>query len=470
MKHLIGLNDARWQAGAVDPIIINTDLLINGHMLIAGMTGTGKSYQVMQLLAACARNDIEVDIFDPHEELDGAPRSRAVKFSAATRVGYNPLVINTDIHSGGPVNQIHAVVELIDSTSSKLGARQVRALHNLIGDLYHLRGIYPDNPASWVKRQITEREWQALKNAHNYTALRDYYPTLGDLEDYAERKVQQLRLGTTSLCINALNRVMAGASKMQGIQTRFQKAGEADGQRLSDQLEREKLKAIEAYTEFVQAIETGRELPDANKYTDAETLEGVLDRIRTLRALGIFNSNPPQFGDALIRDHQIGALNEEFQRMLVFNRAAQIFRECQDAGKSHTLRRVILVDEGSRFYSENAANPLNRIAKEGRKFGLGLVVASQSPTHFSEDFLTSCGTIMLLAIHEKFWKMAASQLNIDLDTLKSVRPKEVLALKMHVAGEMAPRFAMVNVNAQAVAEGMRLLRAKLEEKQRIGAH
>jgi hypothetical protein len=469
MKHLIGLNDARWRAGQVDPIIIDTDLLINGHTLIAGMTGAGKSYQVMQYLTACARNGIEVDIFDPHEELDGAPRSVAVKFSAATRYGFNPLVINTDLHSGGPVNQIHDVVNLINTASSNLGSRQVRALHNLIGDLYHLRGIYPDNPASWVKREITEREWRSLKSAHNYAALRDYYPTLGDLEDYAERKIQQLRLRTNTLCINALNRVMASSAKMAGIQTRYQKATEAEVQRLTDQLEREKLKAIEAYTEFVQSVETGREFADASKYTDAENLEGVLDRIRLLRSLGICDSNPPPFGDALIRDHQIGSLKLEFQRMLVFSRCEQIFQACKDAGKTDTLRRVILVDEGSDFYSDDPANPLNRIAKQGRKFGLGLVIASQSPTHFSEDFLTSCGTIMLLSIHSKFWKMAATQLNIDVNTIMAMRPKEALALLMHVSGETAPRFEMVNVNSSAVAKGMSTLRSQLEQRRSAAA-
>src|SRR5438105_753507 len=122
MKHLIGMDDAKWrQEGMASPIILDTDQLINGHMLIAGMTGTGKSYQIMSLLGAAAKQGIEVDAFDVHEELDGAPGSVAVKFSEATRAGYNPLVLNCDPHSGGVRKQIGQVIDTINRTSRQLG-------------------------------------------------------------------------------------------------------------------------------------------------------------------------------------------------------------------------------------------------------------------------------------------------------------------------------------------------------------
>ncbi len=467
MKHLIGLNDTRWQAGVVEPIIQNTDALINGHMMLAGMSGTGKSYQIEQYLAACIRNKVVVDVMDVAEELDfGGPHSRAVKYSAATRLGYNPLVVYTNEHSGGPVNQIHYVVDLIHKASgAPLGPRQIRALHNLIGDLYHLRGIYPDNPRSWHKREITERQWEEMKNAHDYGAMRDFYPTLGDLEEYAERKVQQLKLGTTGQCVTALNRVMSSASKMQSINSRYGKAPPADQQKLADQLNREKEKAKDAYNSFIDMIETGREFTDAMKYTDSETLEGVLDRVRAIRSTGICNSNPPDFGDALVRVHGIKDLRDEFKNMHVYNRAEQFLRECIDAGKQPTLRRVFLVDEAHRYFTADRDNPLNRIANEGRKWGAALVMASPSPKHFSEEFFTNCGTIMLLGINDKFWPDAIRLMSITREDLVRTRPKEMLMLKMHVSGEQAPRFMGVNVNKAAVAEGMQTLRVRLQQQQ-----
>jgi hypothetical protein len=50
------------------------------------------------------------------------------------------------------------------------------------------------------------------------------------------------------------------------------------------------------------------------------------------------------------------------------------------------LRDIMIIDEAHLFFRDDENNILNTIAKEGRKFGLGLICASQSPTHFSEDF------------------------------------------------------------------------------------
>jgi DNA helicase HerA-like ATPase len=38
------------------------------------------------------------------------------------------------------------------------------------------------------------------------------------------------------------------------------------------------------------------------------------------------------------------------------------------------------------------------MAKEGRKFGLDLICASQSPGHFSDDFVSNAGTKIILGI------------------------------------------------------------------------
>jgi RecA-family ATPase len=68
MKHLVGMDDATWrQQRTAAPIVLDTDQLINSHMLLAGMSGTGKSYQIMSLLNAAANQGIEGDAFDVHE-------------------------------------------------------------------------------------------------------------------------------------------------------------------------------------------------------------------------------------------------------------------------------------------------------------------------------------------------------------------------------------------------------------------
>lgn len=467
MKHLVGMLDEKWRLqAAASPVILDTDCLINGHMLFAGMSGTGKSYQIQALLRACARDNIEVDVFDVHEELDGSPRSAATKFSAATRAGYNPLVINQDPHSGGVRNQIAMILDMINRTSRQLGPRQESALRNLIGDVYYLRGCHADSPQSWRKREMTEAQYDHMVGARDYRSMRDYFPILRDVISYAERKLKTLSLGTDTRAVAALERVEAAAARLASFSAKYHRAStEEEAARLEKQLETDKGKAIDAYVEYVRSIETGREFQDVLKYTNKETLVSIIERLEALQHAGIFCSNPPDWGGALIRVHQIGALRDDERRLLFYNRAQQVLRECMDAGKSPRLRRIVLVDEGHLYYSEDGDNPMNRIAKEGRKFGLGLVIGSQSPTHFSEDFLTNCGSVFLLGIHEQYWDMACRKLKIDQSTLRACRAREVLALKMHKLGESSARFVSVNVREDVVNEGVQAYRTRSRSTQ-----
>lgn len=456
MKHLIGMDDARWRLnGAASPIVLDTDMLVNGHMLFAGMSGTGKSYQLMQLLDAASNQGIEVDAFDVHEELDGVARSTAVKFSEATRSGFNPLVLNTDIHSGGVRRQIAQIIDMINRTSRQLGPRQETALRNLIGDVYWLRGCYVDAPATWRKQEITEVEFDHMVQARNYQGLKSYYPILRDVINYASRQLKIMSTGSDMKSVNALERVEKTSARMNGLMTKYNKAAnDEEVEKLKVQIAAEKEKAIEAYIDFIGSIETGREFQEISKYTNRETLVSVVERLEALQATGIFCSNPPQWNGAKVRIYQVGSLLTDERRLLFYNRAEQILRECMDAGKSNQLRRILLIDEGHLYYSEDGDNPMNRIAKEGRKFGLGLVIGSQSPTHFSEDFLTNCGTVFLMGIHEQYWDMACRKLKIDVATLKASRPREVLAVKMQRLGEPSAKFVNVNVDRPLVERGI----------------
>ena len=462
MKYLVGLEDGQWRQQAVPvPIVLDTNMLINAHMLIAGMSGTGKSHQIVNFLNAASSQGVECDVFDVHEELHTVQNSAAVKFSEATMAGYNPLVLNTDQHSGGVRKQISWVVDMVNRTSVRLGPRQESALRNLLGEVYRMRGCYVDNPASWVKREMTERQFDELTRDRSYDEMRNYYPILRDVISYTERQLKIMRTGSDLRSVNALERVEKSAIKLSSLNTKYHKsASDEEVDKLKGQMDGEKEKAIEAYVEFIRSIDTGREMVDIHRFTNQETLVSVLERLQQLQDGGIFCSNPPDFRGASVRVYQIRSLSDDERRLLFYVRAQQILRECMDAGQSATVRRILLVDEGHLYYSEDSDNPMNRIAKEGRKFGLGLVIGSQSPTHFSEDFITNCGAILLTGLHEQYWDMACRKMRIDPTILKATRAREVLSLKMHRNGEANARFISVNVDYKVVEAGVAKLRSQ----------
>lgn len=462
MQHLFGIDDAAWRANqGVRPVTLNTEQLINGHMLIAGMSGTGKSYQINRLLESAHRQGVEVDVFDVHEELHEAPGAVGCKFSEATQLGYNPLVPSLDVHSGGIRRQIESVVDTINRTSRKLGPRQESALKNLLSEVYALRGMYPDKPASWDRPLITEDDFDEIIQRRDYQSLQKCQPILRDVISYAERKLKALTFGSDSRAISALERVEKTTGR---IHTLIAKKGKAatddDVRKLDEQLAHEKEEAIEHYANFINALDTGREYMDAVRYSNAETIKGLLERLQELQDGGIFRSNPPHWQGATTRVYQIGSLRDDERKLLFYMRAEAILRRVMDAGKTDKLRHIILADEGHLYYSEDKDNPINRIAKEGRKFGLGLVIGSQSPTHFSEDFLTNVGTIMLCGINSTYWDMACRKLQCDRSVLTSTRAREVAAIKTQRLGEPEPRFVNVNVDQSVVARAIEMLRAQ----------
>jgi len=133
--------------------------------------------------------------------------------------------------------------------------------------------------------------------------------------------------------------------------------------------------------------------------------------------------------------------------MFIYRRIADIFRRRKDEGIKPDVCHVILLDEAHKYFVEDGDNIINVVAKEARKFGIALWCASQSPTHFPEDFLGNCGTTILLGIHTMYWDMACRKLRIEPDVLKWIRAQQVAAIKLQRKGDMAPRFQNVIVNA-----------------------
>lgn len=417
------------------PVIMDTDKLINGHMLITGMSGTGKSHMLRRMVSAASTQGIQVDIFDVHHDL-ATENDSSVIFSEQTRYGYNPLELDTDLHAGGVRKRVNEIVALINE-NGKLGTRQESALRNLLEDTYSFGGIYPDDPKTWHKEQITESIRKGLVSERRYTELRRYYPSLYDAISLCERKLKILYLGADSKAITALERVNALAKRIQRTAEKLR----ADD---TEQLASLKEKAIDAYSEYVVGINSGRELSDVLKYNSKDILQSVLERLQRLEYSGIFNPNPPPFNELGTRRYKIKHLSDDEKKLLVFTRCERIFREAKTKGIQDSLRHIIVIDEAQLFLDDKDRDTiLNRISREARKFGLGLWLASQSPSSFSTDFLSNVGTTILYPIHTMFWDSSCRKLRIKESTLTQCRAREVAAVKLNLIGRAEGAFGNI---------------------------
>jgi len=91
LEHVFGLNEYLYrQKNTRQNVVINTQELINAHLLLTGMSGTGKSYQAKRLIKTAIQQNLEVDIFDVHNELE-QPNAVSALYSESTQFGFNLL-------------------------------------------------------------------------------------------------------------------------------------------------------------------------------------------------------------------------------------------------------------------------------------------------------------------------------------------------------------------------------------------
>ena len=98
---------------------------------------------------------------------------------------------------------------------------------------------------------------------------------------------------------------------------------------------------------------------------------------------------------------------------------------------------LVMIDEAHRFIPKEGKTPANRtvgrIAKEGRKYGVGLMVVSQRPSDVDAGVLSQCGTMIALRVTNESDRSAVrGSLPDDLgdlgQLLPSLRTGEALVL------------------------------------------
>ena len=90
------------------------------------------------------------------------------------------------------------------------------------------------------------------------------------------------------------------------------------------------------------------------------------------------------------------------------------------------------IGEGSRFEESISKQVFERIAREGRKYGLGLVVASQRPSELSKTVLSQCNSFIVHRLQNPE----------DLRYIKEIVPS-IFSQLLDQLPALAPRTALV---------------------------
>lgn len=439
MKIELGQDDYLLSQNKTSPVYCDFDELVNAHMLIMGKTGMGKTTFLRRSIQQMVRTTPtpRIHIMDVHGDIELTGAS-SVRFSESTEHGLNPFAVSSDRHFGGVRKRVQDFIATINGCRP-IGSRQEAVMRHLITDLYAANGFFSDNHKSWVIDDGMTRKYPKR------------HPTMDDACRYAFAKLKQLIIGGDTKSGRALEELNKVTTKIY----RISKQQSHPGAKLDeDQLEKMltyRADAKKCYVEYIENLETGKELEDFIKYESKEVMKSVVERFENLKASGVFkNKLPPFDANNPVWHYDITALREDEKRMFVEFRLQELFSAGLEKGPIRrqdegVLRDILIIDEAHLFFRDDQNNILNTIAKEGRKFGLGLICASQSPTHFSEDFFSNVGTKVVLGVDEMYWDNLVRKMKIESKLLKYIKPFHVVGVQMSNKGETRSRFTMVRV-------------------------
>lgn len=469
------------KAGNRVPVVSDTAYTVNGHALICGMTGAGKTFTLKRMVremsaTSDSRNPVRFHVFDVHGDIaiEGAS---SVMFSEQTDVGINPLKLSADPHFGGVRKRVQGFMATMNSVMRELGPKQQATLRNVLYDVYERHGFRQDDPSTWAVNEheshlmsdgsgrlyidvpLAEKDsakslgarWDAGARCW-YIDAREYdgaitrwppktltrtYPSISDVLRTARYIMKQSFLGSGQeaiTCLAAANKASAAYQRKLLEALRKGERGFSDEKMQAD-IDKAKQKAIEAYTEYVSAISTGREVDDLLRYDSTDVLKGVVDRLENMNAIGVFKPKPPPFDpNASVWRYDIRALGLEERKLFVLFKLQELFAQAVESGEQAQPTTVIVVDEAHIFFDADPENPLNTIAKEARKFGVALICISQSPTHFSEDFIAAVSTKVILGIDELYWRGAATKLRVEEQALAWIKLQKSMLVQIKSRG------------------------------------
>lgn len=217
-----------------------------------------------------------------------------------------------------------------------------------------------------------------------------------------------------------------------------------------DALEVARLKFIEACTDYANAIRTGHEMENLLKYESADTLKSVINRLNSIIQSGIFKTQEPDFDpQAQVWRYNLRPLEQEQKKMMVLFLLQELFNNAVERGESAEVLDVIVLDELSLYTSsqdDKGDGIIGVIARQARKFGLGLWAADQSPANIPEGLSSSVATRIILGLDETLWPAATTKLRVETKLLEWIQPKSTMAAQIKESGSTKTRWRWVQIS------------------------
>ncbi len=401
-----------------EQVIWDTSSVVNGHWIIVGGTGAGKTYQIGNICRQMQKQGMRIHIFDPHGDIETDPRYTSyTEFSEISPYGINPLIINPSPMYGGVRKRINAFIQTVNKYSSKLDDRQEAGLRYMLTELYARHGFDYANPDTWASGELDASAFKKM-------------PTIDDLHDLIYHKLRGFFLGHMSKVSDLFDRMndrLLSYRRLQRYKGEDHRERARDNDALIEQ-ERQKLNEMkeELKDTFNRCIETVQddEIDQYIRYGSRDLLKSLYDKIENIRNLGIFKPTTPPFEkEKPLWRYDMSSLRVEEQGYLVELTLEQIFADAIQRGFVNEVDTLVFIDEAQRFLSvDDKDSTVSIIYREARKFGVGLALATQNCAAFPQDVVINAGTKVVLGVDEAYQDIMARVLGIE--RVRFIQPRK----------------------------------------------
>lgn len=384
----IGINSVSWQPNRCH----------NPHLVLGGSSGAGKTYAIREIVNSFSMSGVLFTVIDKHGDIDGLSGINTCEFGYGFKKGINPLRLIPDPKYGGPEANAISFIGLLNDLSGihRLGPEQQNMLHNTIVELYRANRIIQEDVGSWEKKT---------------------YPDLGDLQRFLMHKYRKLLIGggSDNKDMEYLNSLFRDKKSLE----RLEKAA-ARGEEVSNKIEEKIAELVEKYTEYLRKGILNDK--DFLVYTNPKGLLAVKNRIQNINNSGVFVKDEVSLANTRIVIRNLG---DEQKKMITFYVLKRFLDLYLRSRYSDCIRHYLVIDECSFFLSvPKIAQLIIRIVQEGRKFGLGVILATQNILDFSRDILLNTATKIIFAVEPVIQKDVSRAFGVEESFLKRIRPRE----------------------------------------------
>ena len=378
----------------------------NPHLMIIGKSGSGKTYLLRNILSHFAlkeKGKINVFVIDFHGDLEIGD-SQTIEFNKndVNSAGIGIFEFDYFSKAGGIYNRVDELVKIFENSFfPQMSPLRKALLKKLLLDVYIKKGYDPDDKSTWNK---------PLSNLPTIDDLAALISSILDILEEMKSKKESINY---SVAIEQFKSLMSKKNDFNEKEL-VKKAEEIFNLYKKELLEEDK------------SIEEKLGIKDFSFYTKKNvlsSLESMEVYINAMKESKIFskhntildkNKNVFRFNLKYLEDEMMLFIaNLIIQRIFTKLRMRYKYKQ----GEKTNINTFIVIDESKLILPNREKNNdlhfINRIVSEARKFGLGIILASQRISHYSQEMISNIATKIVLNTDESEQPLVKKKLGIE---------------------------------------------------------